>query len=99
MKKLLRKDKKNRSFILYDEIKRFILKNMTKNYNFSIEIRWKALLKLSETLKISSYIFSCNRCIFTGRRKRINKYYSFSRIMLLKFIRFGFINGIKKASW
>jgi ribosomal protein S14 len=99
MKKLLRKDKKNRSFILSDEIKRFILKNIVKNCNFSIEVRWKALLKLSEILKISSYIFSCSRCIFTGRRKRINKFYSFSRIMLLKFIRFGFINGIKKASW
>jgi small subunit ribosomal protein S14 len=99
MKKLLRKDKKNRSFLWSDEIKRFILKNIIKNRSFSIEVRWKALLKLSETLKISSSIFFCNRSVFTGRRKRINKFYSFSRIMLLKFIRFGSINGLRKASW
>jgi ribosomal protein S14 len=81
------------------EIKRFILKNIMKNNNFSMILRLKALLKLSEELKKSSSIFFVNRCVFTGRRKRINKFYSFSRIMFLKLARFGYISGLKKASW
>jgi ribosomal protein S14 len=99
MKKLVKKDKKNRNYLLNDEIKRFLLKNIMKNKNFSVILRWKALLKLSKELKRSSSIFFVNRCIFTGRRKRINKFYSFSRIIFLKLARFGHISGLKKASW
>jgi ribosomal protein S14 len=99
MKKLVKKDKKNRNCLFDAEIKRFILKNIMKNNNFSMILRLKALLKLSEELKKSSSIFFVNRCVFTGRRKRINKFYSFSRIMFLKLARFGYISGLKKASW
>jgi ribosomal protein S14 len=99
MKKLVKKDKKNRNCLFNAEIKRFILKNIMKNNNFSMTLRLKALLKLSKELKKSSSIFFVNRCVFTGRRKRINKFYSFSRIMFLKLARFGYISGLKKASW
>jgi len=99
MKKLVKKDKKNRNLLFTYETKRFILKNIMKNNNFSIMVRWKALLKLSQMLKMSSSTFFGNRCIFTGRRKRINQFYSFSRIMFLKLVRSGYLNGLKKSSW
>lgn len=99
MKKLVKKDKKNRNYFLNKEVKRFVLKNIMKNNNFSIVLRCKALLKLSKELKRSSLIFFVNRCIFTGRRKRVNKFFNFSRMIFLKFARFGYINGLKKASW
>lgn len=99
MKKLVRKDTINRNILYKYETKRFVLKNIIKNQNLSLTIRWKALLKLSKILKQSSSIYNINRCIFTGRKKRINSFYSFSRIMFLKFARFGYFNGLKKSSW
>ena len=99
MQKLLRKDNINRNILYKYETKRFVLKNIIKNNNLSITVRWKALLKLSKILKNSSSTYYVNRCVFTGRKKRINSFYSFSRIMFLKFTRFGYLNGLKKSSW
>jgi small subunit ribosomal protein S14 len=99
MKKSKRKDTKNRHSLFLFETKRFILKNMIKNSNFSVVIRWKAALKIAKMLKNSSTTVYGNRCILTGRRKRINALYSFSRIMFLKLVRFGYLSGLKKSSW
>lgn len=99
MKKQVRKDKINRNLVFIYEIKRFILKNIVKNTNFSVVIRWKALLKRAKMSKGGSFTVLCNRCIITGRRKRINKLYSFSRIMFLKLVRFGHLSCLKKSSW
>lgn len=99
MKKLVRKDHINRNLLFINETKRFILKSVVKNSNFSVIIRWKAVLKIAEMLKGGSPTVFCNRCIITGRRKRINKFYSFSRIIFLKLARFGYFSGLKKSSW
>lgn len=99
MKKLVRKDKKNRNLLFLDENKRFLLKNIVKNNNLSILIRWKALITISKMPKEGSSTVSCNRCILTGRRKRINKFYSFSRIIFLRLVRFGYLCSLKKSSW
>jgi ribosomal protein S14 len=99
MKKQVRKDRLNRNLLFIDEIKRFLLKNIVKNNNFSVLIRWKAVLKIAKMLKGGSSTVFCNRCILTGRRKRINKFYSFSRIMFLKLVRFGHLSSLKKSSW
>lgn len=99
MQNLIRKDKKSRQFLKISETKRFVLKNLSKNDNFSSFVKWKALLTLSEMLKRGSFTVFCNRCIITGRRKRINSLYSFSRIVFLKLVRFGHLGGMKKASW
>ena len=99
MKKLIRKDNINRNKMYEYQTKRFVLKNIAKNKNFSITIRWKALLQLSKISKKSASTYYVNRCVLTGRKKRINKFYSFSRIMFLKLTRFGYINGLKKSSW
>ena len=99
MKKLLRKDISNRDLLLVHEIKRFILKNISKNDNISMILKWKSSLKTSQMHKRSSSTVFCNRCIFTGRRKRINKFFSFSRLMFLRFVRCGYLGGLKKSSW
>jgi ribosomal protein S14 len=99
MNKQVRKDKINRNLLVLYETKRFLLKNIVKNNNFSVLIRWKAVLIIAKMLKGGSSTVSCNRCILTGRRKRINKFYSFSRIMFLKLVRFGHLSSLKKSSW
>lgn len=99
MKKLVRKDHINRNLLFIDETKRFILKSVIKNSNFSVVTRWKAVLKITGMLKGGSHTVFCNRCLITGRRKRINKFYSFSRILFLKLARFGYFSGLKKSTW
>lgn len=99
MGKLNYKDKSNRFFLLQQERQRFVLKNVVKNTNFIKLIRWKAFIDLNKMLKMSSSIYYVNRCILTGRRKRVNRLYSFSRIMFLRLVRFGYLNGLKKSSW
>ena len=99
MKKQVRKDKINRNLLFLNEIKRFLLKNIVKNNNLSIYIRWKAELIIAKMPKGGSSTVYCNRCIITGRRKRINKFYSFSRIMFLRLARFGYLCSLKKSSW
>jgi len=99
MKKLLRKDKINRNSAFVYELRRFILKNILKNDNVPVTLKWKASLKLSKMPKGGSFVVLCNRCVFTGRRKRFNKFYNFSRLMFLKFVRFGSLSGLKKSTW
>jgi len=99
MKKLTRKDNYKRKYILKNETSYFILKNITNNLNFIPKIRWKASLVVSKTFKNSNTQSILNRCIVTSRKKRINKLYSFSRIMFLKFARFGYFHGLKKSTW
>lgn len=99
MFKLLKKDKKNRLYLFKYEIKRFIFKNLLKNDNFSISIKCRAHLQRSKMPKKGIFIVSCNRCILSARRKRLNSFFSFSRIMFLKLVRFGYLSGLTKASW
>lgn len=99
MFKLIKKDKINRLCLFKHEIKRFIFKNIVKNANFSINIKCRAHLQRSKMPKNSISIVSCNRCILSGRKKRLNNFFSVSRIMFLKLVRFGYLNGLKKACW
>ena len=99
MKKLIRKDNYKRQHILKTETNHFVLKNVSNNLNFTPRLRWKAALLLSKKFKNNNLQSIINRCLITGRKKRINKLYSFSRIMFLKLVRFGYLNGLKKSSW
>jgi len=99
MKNLLKKDKRNRKIFKDLEHKKLILKSLMRNFCFSMLTRWKGFEKLQLLSKKSVLSFLTNRCVITGRKKRITKAYSFSRIALLKLIRLSRINGVKKASW
>ena len=99
MKKLVQKDKKNRSSLNLIETKKFVLKAIVNNTNFSNLIRWNAISKMTSVPSNSSSTFVTNRCILTGRKKRINKFYKFSRISFLKLARSGNVFGMKKSTW
>ena len=98
MKKLLKKDNYKRQQLLKKEINHFILKNISNSFIFTPKLRWYAALQLSKKFKINLQSL-VNRCIITSRKKRINKLYSFSRIMFLKLVRLGYLTGLKKSTW
>lgn len=99
MKILTQKDKKNRKQFKFSEHKKLMLKSLRNNTNISKMIRWKSFENLLVFTARSSLSYFSNRCVITGRKKRINKSYSFSRIVFLKLVRSGNINGLKKSSW
>ena len=99
MKKLVRKDFNKRQKCFSKEKRRIILKNIKNNCIFSIKIRYKANSNLFLNFKKDSFNQTVNRCILTGRKKRLNNLYSFSRISFLHLVRSGFIFGLKKSSW
>lgn len=99
MKYLKQKDKQNRIGFKNFEYKKLIVKTLITNTNLSKVVRWKfskELIVLPKKFLLSSFN---NRCVITGRKKRINKLYSFSRIMFLRLAREGKLNNLKKATW
>ena len=99
MKKLLVKDRKNRKIIKQAELKHFIFKQISTNFNFLKTIRWNALHQLSNTSKKNSKTIISNRCIQTKNKKTFHKFSNFSRIVFLKLVKSGYISGIRKSSW
>lgn len=99
MKKLLAKDKKLRLKFSGIEKKYLILKSIYKNLNFFTLVRWNAYLKLNLLSTTSNKTKFSNRCVATINKKRLNKTTNFSRHVLLRLIRFGKVNGIRKSSW
>lgn len=99
MKKLIQKDKQNRFIVQKYECKRYVLKIIIKNLLLPSLFRWNAVLKLTNFPANSSETHVTNRCILTARKKRINKFYKFSRLEFLKLVRFGYLNGMRKSSW
>jgi len=99
MAKFKGKDKKNRSIVKRFEKKRFILKSIIKNLNYSNFVRWNAVLMLSNFLVNSLEHRLINYCISTGKKKRVVKLYNYSRSVFLELVRSGSVNGMKKSSW
>jgi len=99
MKNQIQKDKKKRKCYLQSENKNVILKSIAKNTNLIKILRWNACLQLTNFELNTHKIRLINRCILTSRKNRFNKSYKFSRLVFLKFVRNGFISGLKKCSW
>jgi ribosomal protein S14 len=98
MKKLVEKDKSKRKLFFDSEIKRVILKSITRNQNLTNRIRWVANLYLSDMLVNSSKVRQVNRCIITGRKSKVRGCYKFSRLVFLRMVRNGLISGLKKST-
>ena len=99
MKSVLERDKLRRQKVSDYELKRLILKNISRNHNLLQKTRWAASLELSNLCVDSSRSRVVNRCILTGRKSKVSKFYSFSRLTFLKLARNGLIAGLKKSSW
>jgi len=99
VKNLNKKDKKNREIVCNLETKKFILKFIFFSSHFSKFTRWNAGIKISDLPKKSSKTVLVNRCVYTNRKKRINKLFSFSRIKFRQLARDGSVYGLKKSSW
>ena len=96
MKKLLEKDKKTRKNIKIFEKKKFILKSITNNLNFTNLIRFNAFNTINKISKKTSKVFVSNRCINTINKKKFNKLTKFSRIVFLKLAKNKKIYELKK---
>jgi small subunit ribosomal protein S14 len=99
MKILNIKNKRIRKVIKKLEQNRFILKTISSNSNLFYLTRWKAFFQLRNLTKNSSTTRMTNRCIISGRKKRLSKILNVSRLVFLNFARLTEISGIRKAVW
>jgi ribosomal protein S14 len=99
MKKLVQRDKVRRQMVSDFEIKRVILKSILRNRNLLDKMRWSANFELSDLDVNSSKCRTVKRCLLTGRKSKVRKFYQFSRLSFLRLARNGLILGLKKSSW
>jgi len=99
MKSLYFKDNKHRYLTFKYHNFRFILKNIVTNKNFKVTFRLNAMLKLINLSSVGASTKCLNRCIFTNRKKGINKSFKLSRLALLKIVRSSSLYGVKKFVW
>ena len=99
MKKLIVKDKHRRRAVAKNETHRVVLRSVIRNRNLLNKMRWSASLILSDLFVDSSQCRVVNRCLLTGRKSKVRKFYNFSRLSFLRLARNGLITGLKKVSW
>ena len=99
MKKLLRKDRTNRSAFRDIEMKNFILKSIVKNTDISSSVKLNATHVLISQNKKGSIVKKNNRCLLTARKSSVDSKLKLSRTVLFKSASRGLISGFKKLSW
>jgi small subunit ribosomal protein S14 len=99
MSNLIERDKQKRKFYLTFLEKREKLKNILKNREQKIAIRYTTQLKLNKLPKNASKVRVNNRCIITGRTHSVLKSFRISRIKVRELISIGLLLGVKKSSW
>lgn len=99
MKKLKKKDNAIRIDFKKKELKLRILKNLQKNNLLRRQINWKSFDLLKSYGNDKPFTAINNRCVATVSKKSVNKNFRFSRLELLRHIREGRVNGLKKAVW
>lgn len=97
MKKLLIKDKNLRQNLKNLNRRYFLLKIILKNYNIFSLFRIKAAINLNK-LKFFNVSIS-DRCIVSFNKKKFNKFFLYSRIILLKKLYQNKTIGFKKSIW
>ena len=99
MKKQVRKDHYLRQGYLTHQNNKFIISYSLNNFLFLHSVRTNLFKQMSELPKNSLLIRCVLRCIVTGRRKRLNKWFCFSRLVLLRFFRSRMLSHWKKSKW
>ena len=90
-------DNKKRNLNLRYENKRYVLKSLFKNVKITKQNRWNFNLNLSNINCNSTSLVK--RCVLTGQKKKINKFFNLSRLSFLRLARNGLIHGIRKSTW
>ena len=98
MKNQIYKDKNKRKLCFETETKLTVLRSIYKSNNIPKSLRWNTGL-LFEKFVQNYPSANVNRCIVTGRKKKIAKLFKFSRLRFLNFARTGFISGLTKSTW
>lgn len=99
MKNQIFKDKKKRNLNLHLENKKHILKSICKNISVPKPVSHNSCLTFTEFSNFQYLSGFVNRCIVTGRNKRFQKLFRFSRLSFLNYARKGYVNGLTKSSW
>lgn len=99
MKKLIRKDRDSRQSYLFYEYSKFILSYSLGNSMLPNTVRSNLFMQLLNLPKKSFITRNVYRCVITGRRKRINKLFSFSRLVLSRFFRSRLLFPLRKSKW
>ena len=99
MKNQVYKDKNKRILNFTLENKKFVLKSIFKNVNISKLIGYNSNLHFTKFNKLSHLSVLVNRCIMTGRNKKIQTLFKFSRLVFLKQVRNGSVYGMTKSTW
>lgn len=93
------KNKKRKAKIDSCRSKRAELKKTSEDVTLDVDLRVRAMIKLSEMPRNSSRVRYRNRCALTGRPRAYHGYFGISRIMLKELASKGMIPGLKKSSW
>jgi len=89
-------DKSIRISFSFSEVKIFTIKAISKNLNLPNLTRFfsfNCLPLLQSKLRFN------NKCLLAIKSKVVNRSFRLSRMAFLNVIKFGFIFGLKKASW
>jgi len=95
----LEKNKKIAGLVIKYHEQREALKAMIKNPETSMDDRLRAVRKLAELPRNSSYVRHRNRCKVTGRPRGYLRAFGMSRVSLRELALEGKIPGVTKSSW
>lgn len=98
-KSILMRQRKREKLVAKYAKKRTQLKEVVRDINVSLEQRWLAWKKLQSLPRDSSSIRKRNRCILTGRPRRVYRQFGLSGAMLRILAMRGELPGIQKSSW
>jgi small subunit ribosomal protein S14 len=99
MRKLFEKDKKRRQLFVKYEMKRSLLKSMSRDFSLPKDIRLKCFKKLAQLPRDCSLVRVRNRCSITGRSRGHLRLFRMSRITFREFAGEGLLPGVLKSSW
>lgn len=92
-------DKFKRNLFIKNELKRFILKNITKNDFLLISNKYYINYKKNKLIRWSNINQQVNKCVKTGRTWSVLKLTRYSRFVFRKESNSGNIPGFRRASW
>jgi small subunit ribosomal protein S14 len=98
-KSILMRQRKREKLVAKYATKRTQLKSVIGDVNAPLEQRWLAWKKLQSLPRDSSAIRKRNRCILTGRPRRVYRQFGLSGGMLRILAMRGELPGIQKSSW